>query len=97
MKEVNNNEVKEEVKAESKLSYDDLENLARQLSEQNRQMYSHIQEINDQIIFKRLEYLFRVVENHKCFSEKFVENTILEIEKALTLPEIEEEDDEGDN
>lgn len=71
---------------ESKLSYEDLENLARQLSEQNRQLYAKLQELSVQDMFKRLDYLFRVVENHKLFKEDFIEDCLSEIEIAMKIP-----------
>lgn len=35
-------------------------------------------------MFKRLDYLFKVVENQDSFSESFVDNCVQEIEVALT-------------
>lgn len=42
-------------------------------------------------MFKRLDYLFKVIENKGCFSNDFVEECIEEIEVALTPVEPEEE------
>jgi len=42
-------------------------------------------------LFKRLDYLFKVVENKECFSDTFVYNCTQEIETALTPVESEEE------
>lgn len=41
-------------------------------------------------MFKRLDYLFKVIENEGCFSEAFVDNCVQEIETALTPVEPEE-------
>ena len=62
-----------EVKAPSseKLSYEELENVAHQLSEQNRQLYAKLQEVNISNMFKRLDYLFKVVENASMFDLEF--------------------------
>ena len=46
-----------------KMSYEQLENVAHQLSEQSRQLYAKLQEANMANMFKRLDYLFKVVEN----------------------------------
>ena len=62
-----------EVKAPNseKLSYEQLENVAHQLSEQNRQLYAKLQEMQVSNMFKRLDYLFKVVENTGVFSIDF--------------------------
>lgn len=54
--------IKESIKAE-KMSYEQLENIAHQLSEQAKQLYAKLQEANMTNIFKRLDYLFKVIEN----------------------------------
>lgn len=41
-------------------------------------------------MFKRLDYLFKVVENESCFSESFVDSCVQEIETALTPVDYEE-------
>ena len=74
----------------SKLSYEDLENVARQLSEQNRQMYARIQEIDTQNAFKRLDYLFRVIENKTNFPKDFSDTCVSEIIGVMTIPEFED-------
>ena len=45
-----------------KVSYEQLEGIAHQLSEQNAQLFRKLQEVNMQNVFARLNYLFRVVE-----------------------------------
>lgn len=35
-------------------------------------------------MFKRMDYLFKVVENQECFTESFVDDCVQEIETALT-------------
>lgn len=74
-----------------KMSYEQLENVAHQLSEQSRQLYAKLQEANMANIFKRLDYLFKVVENAHTFNEEFVNKCIIEIEDLITVPEPEEE------
>ena len=80
-------EMKPQVKRPEKMSYDQLESVAHQLSEQNRQMFAKIQELNMANIFKRLDYLFKVVENGHMFQQDFLEKCIAEIEELLTVPE----------
>ena len=73
-----------------KMSYEQLENVAHQLSEQNRQLFAKMQELNMANMFKRLDYLFKVVENGHMFKQDFLEKCIAEIESIMTVPEQEE-------
>ena len=84
-------EMKPQVKRPEKMSYDQLESVAHQLSEQNRQMFAKIQELNMANVFKRLDYLFKVIENGHMFKQDFFEKCIAEIESIMTVPEQEEE------
>lgn len=76
-----------ENKEVKKLSYEQLEQIANQYSEQARQLYLKLQEANMANMFKRMDYLFKVVENNKVFSSDFVEKCISEIEELMKLPE----------
>lgn len=89
-------EMKPQVKRPEKMSYDQLESVAHQLSEQNRQMFAKIQELNMANVFKRLDYLFKVVENGHMFNQDFFEKCIAEIESIMTVPEQEEEPETTD-
>ncbi len=73
-----------------KMSYEQLENVAHQLSEQAKHLYAKLQEANMTNMFKRLDYLFKVVENAHAFSEEFVTKCVAEIEDLMTVPESEE-------
>lgn len=77
-----------------KMSYEQLENVAHQLSEQARQLYAELQKANMTNIFKRLDYLFKVVENAHAFSEEFVAKCVAEVEELITVPENEGEVEE---
>ena len=77
-----------------KMSYEQLENVAHQLSEQARQLYAELQKANMTNIFKRLDYLFKVVENAHAFNEEFVAKCVAEVEELITVPENEEEAEE---
>jgi hypothetical protein len=78
----------EEIKKEKteKLSYEELEKVAQQLSAQAQDLYEKLQQANLVNMFKRLDYLFKVVENEHAFSTDFVMNSIKEIEEIMTLP-----------
>lgn len=89
-------EMKPQVKRPEKMSYDQLESVAHQLSEQNRQMFAKIQELNMANVFKRLDYLFKVIENGHMFKQDFFEKCIAEIESIMTVPEQEEEPETTD-
>ena len=52
-----------ETERPEKMSYEQLENVAHQLSEQAKQLYMKLQAANMSNMFKRLDYLFKVVEN----------------------------------
>lgn len=89
-------EMKPQVKRPEKMSYEQLENVAHQLSEQNRQLFAKLQELNMTNIFKRLDYLFKVVENGHMFEQDFLEKCIAEIESLMTVPEQEGEPETED-
>lgn len=78
-----------------KMSYEQLENVAHQLSEQNKQLYMKLQSVNMTNLFKRLDYLFKVVENSEKFSREFVDKCIKEIETSMTIPEEESKEEES--
>lgn len=90
-------ETKEEMKPTTeavrpeKMSYEQLENIAHQLSNQVKQLYAKLQESNLANMFKRLDYLFKVVENAHAFSEEFVAKCVAEIEDLMTVSETKEE------
>ena len=83
-------EMKPQVQRPEKMSYEQLENVAHQLSEQNRQLFAKLQELNMANMFKRLDYLFKVAENGHMFEQDFLEKCIAEIESIMTVPEQEE-------
>lgn len=89
-------EMKPQVQRPEKMSYEQLENVAHQLSEQNRQLFTKLQELNMANMFKRLDYLFKVVENGHMFNQDFLEKCIAEIESIMTVPEQEEKPETED-
>lgn len=70
---------------EKKLSYDELENAANELLMQNQQMYNELQKANMANVFKRLDYLFKVVEFNTSFNTEFVNTCVAEIEEMMTI------------
>lgn len=89
-------EMKPQVQRSEKMSYEQLENVAHQLSEQNRQLFAKLQELNMANMFKRLDYLFKVIENGHMFKQDFLEKCIAEIESLITIPKQEEESEVED-
>lgn len=77
-----------------KLSYEQLENIAHQLSDQAKQLYAKLQEANMANVFKRLDYLFKVVENGHMFKQDFLDKCVKEIEDIMTVPEEPENSEE---
>ena len=84
--------VTKETERPEKMAYEQLENVAHQLSEQAKQLYMKLQAANMSNMFKRLDYLFKVVENGHMFKQDFLEKCITEIEEIMTVPEETEED-----
>jgi len=77
-------EVKMEGKQErKKLSYEQLENVARQLSQDNQRLYRQLNDIQVGNAFKVLDFLFKVVENAKEFSPEFIVTCTSEIQRAI--------------
>ena len=85
-----------EVKEGQKFSYEQLEVIARQLSEQNNQLIAKIKELQMGNVFKRIDYLFKILENAHMFEEAFVTNCSKEIEEFMTIPNKELPEEESD-
>ena len=80
-----------------KMTYEQLESVPRQLSEQNRELYTKLQQMDMMNIFKRLDYLFRVIENHTKFGKVFVDKCKDEIVTLMTIPEKEDVKEETES
>lgn len=89
-------EMKPQMQRPEKISYEQLEGVAHQLSEQNRQLFAKLQELNMTNVFKRLDYLFKVIENGHMFKQDFLEKCIAEVESLMTVPEQEEKPETED-
>lgn len=74
----------EEVKENVKPSCEELENMVTNL-------YEKLQEANMYNLFKRLDYLFKVIKYKESFNEGFVSKCISEVEDIMSIPEKTEE------
>jgi hypothetical protein len=76
-------EVKEmptpEVQENTKMSYEELERVANDL-------YIRLQNADMSNMFKRLDYLFKVIKFKDSFTPTFVESCVKEIEMMMTIP-----------
>lgn len=78
-----------------KLTYEQLNDTCNQLWLQNRQLAVKNRELEQFVMNKRLDYLFKVVEYSSSFSSDFVVSCSNEIEEALTIPQNDKEDKEN--
>lgn len=67
-----------EAKQEKKLSYEELENIANNL-------YVRLQQADMANMFKRLDYLFKVIENVDNFPQEFTKHCVDEIVNIMTI------------
>ena len=79
---------------EKKLSYEELNNVCHQLSNQSRELYQKLQEASQFNMFQRLDYLFAVVKCYERFSTEFATKCIEEIEQIMTIPDAPNEQEE---
>ena len=75
----------EETKEVKKLSYEELEKVALELNGQCQKLYKELQESNMVNVFKRLDYLFKVVENINEFPQEFAKHCIEEITNIMIV------------
>lgn len=88
--------------APKELSKEQLTGMLHQLSEQDRKLFEEnkklrqvIEDMNMANLFKRLDYLFRVItEDNKYLSEDFKKKCSKEIEYLITQPEESETSEE---
>lgn len=89
-------EEKKEMQAEQpkKFTYEQLEQIAGNLSNQLQQMNVRLQEANMFNTFKRLDYCFKVLEvaptTNDMFSRDFIQRCANEIEEIMTVPAVED-------
>ena len=73
-----------------KLSYEQLNDACKQLFQQNQRLVKRNNELEQFLLNKRLEYLFKVISieegiSNKMFSKEFITACAKEIEEALTV------------
>lgn len=88
------------MEASKKISYEELKTVADQLQgqvekyrDQYRRLVEEYNKAMEMVMGKRLDALFKVVENRAVFSEDFVNETINSIEGMLRIPEAKDEPD----
>lgn len=84
----------EETKETQKLSYEQLEQIATQLSQQVQTLYAKLQEAEVSNMLSRLKFLFKVVQNDVKFPAEFVAKCVAEIVEVMTIKEPEESKEE---
>lgn len=84
-------------KAEQKMSYDELNNVCIQLYQQNQNLMKQLQKAETTNMFKRIDYLFKVLEFKDAFRPDFVVSCVEELEEAIAVPEENEETDKKNN
>ena len=82
---------------EGTLSYDQLKEVAAQLQHENQQLRSTLVRVDYSNTFKRLDYLFKVLDNYIHFDDDFVASCIKEIQDMMTIKEEATEDTEDSN
>ena len=88
--------------APEKMSYEQLENVAHQMSEQSRNLYNQnqqlakrLEESNLQNFFRRLEYLWTIINSNTPYiTEEFKVNCGQEFMDAMSIAEEKEEQKE---
>ena len=91
-----------EKKVNRKLSYEELENAAQQISAQldamareNNQLRIALQKAQLGNLYTELDFKFKVIQNAEMFSPEFVEKCVRSIEEIMT-PEAEEDKKEDE-
>ena len=77
----------EEMNTAEKLTYEQLENVAAELQKRCATLYNELQNANMFNVFKRLDYLFKVVESKEVFPTEFVESCVTEVMSLMTPTE----------
>lgn len=81
------NVVMNEEKKREPLTYDQLNDACNQLWQQNQQLMKKCQELENFNMFKRMDYLFKVLDYPTLFDKKFVNACTKEIKEAMVIPQ----------
>lgn len=82
---------------QKKLTYEQLNDACNQLWQQNKQLVKRNKELEQIVMNKRLDYLFKVLELRGNFSISFIADCSSEIEEALIVPQYSEDDIKENN
>lgn len=86
-KQVNMSAAGGEEQKQQKLTYEQLNDACNQLWQQNKQLAVRNRELEQFALNKRLDYLFKVLENSSKFNSDFIVSCTSEIEEAMTIPQ----------
>jgi hypothetical protein len=85
----------EETKDSQEVDVQKLQNDVAALKSMNSQLISELQRMNMTNVFKRLEYLFKVIEFGKSFNQEFTKKCAAEIEYHMTIPAEDDTEEEA--
>ena len=73
-----------------------LTQLIDQLYGRNQQLVEALNEKNTALMFKRMDYLFKIVEQSHMFDDEFVTKCIDELQKTLDVTQVETNMEDGE-
>ena len=80
---------------QQRLSYEQLNDVCSQLYQQNQQLSRQVQQLNMSNMFKRLDYLFQVLNYSSIINDPdFIGDCVSEIKEAMTVRKEEEAKEE---
>lgn len=89
VKEMNQKNQKERGE-NKKLSYEELKNYATQLVDMNNRMKKVIEELSNENFLKRIDILFKVLDNKELFGNEFTTMCVEELKEIITINREEE-------
>lgn len=81
----------------TKPTYEELAEALQKLHKQNRELLEAVRQCNLTNMFKRLDYLFKVIENRTAFDSEFLISCIDEIKSTMMGPEESDIDNNTNN
>ena len=78
-------EIKNTQEEPQKATYEQLENYVNQLSQQNMVLKKRLSEFAEVSFYKKMEFLFKVLENKDSFTTDFVNSCASEIMEAMNI------------
>jgi hypothetical protein len=78
-------EIKNTQEEPQKATYEQLENYVNQLSQQNMILKKKLSEFAEESFYKKMEFLFKVLENKDSFTIDFVNSCASEIMEAMNI------------